>query len=153
MLTPANFSSVSLPSPFYIDSFTFYLPAFFNITDNSVQSAGGTANVQAFVYEWDASTFALSGTPVFTGGVITISATGPVKVDTAGAGPMDPSKSYILFFTTTKDTNGCALLVPMVSVNPYYTGLYFTFGAPSGRPWNPSASDGAALALEAVFSY
>ena len=151
VLTPTNFSSVGLPSPFYIDSFTFYLPSFFNISDNTLSTVGAV-NVQAFVYEWDASTFAPSGAPVFAGEVITVTAPGPVKVDTGRAGPLDPSKSYILYFTITEGATDCAVLLPMVSFNEDYPGLYFTSRATS-VPWFSEASDEASLALEAVFSY
>ena len=146
MLTPTNFSSVGLPSPFYIDSFTFYLPSFINISDGT-QSTGGAVNVQAFVYEWDATTFALSGAPVFAGGVITVTAPGPVKADTGRAGPLDPSKSYILYFT--QDATDCSLPVPTIGLNEDYPGLYSVLGATSG-PWGEAP---IALALEAVFSY
>ena len=144
MLTPSNFSSAGLSSPFYIDSFTFY-----------VYSVDGYVAFRPFVYEWDANTREVTGAPIFAGSAfLPITLAGPVKVDTAGAGPLDPSKSYILFWAFDVSAEACAIpgeVVVYINAfsTPPYTGFYSTGGSAAGA-WNDGK---VALALEAVFSY
>jgi uncharacterized protein with beta-barrel porin domain len=81
---------------FGLSNFTFYL----------AQTSGVPPRYQAFVYEWNATTQRITGSALFTSGVMqspTGTAFNAVTINTGGVA-LTPGKTYVLFLTTSSIT-------------------------------------------------
>jgi uncharacterized protein with beta-barrel porin domain len=138
----------STPGQTRLSGFTFELN----------QLAGGPTDYQAFVYRWDPATQRITGSALFSSGVMTVSGTGgftPVSINTGNVA-LTPGQQYVLFLTTTTVPQGGGKSFGWGRVaNTAYAGgnvVYQNdagggFSALSTTNWNSVAIDFAFAAL------
>src|SRR5262249_14373756 len=107
-----------------LNSFTFELS----------QTSGTPPNYQAFVYQWDPVNRHIVGPPLFTSAPLVAPTTAnantytPVTINTGGI-QLTPGQQYVLFFTTSSQTNGAgaAYRYGALTNDTTYAGGKFVF--------------------------
>jgi outer membrane autotransporter protein len=115
---------------------------------------GGTPQYQAFVYQWDGGSNRITGSALYTSGVMTApggSAFVPVSFD-VGKLSLTPNQQYVLFLTTSSVAQGGSSSYNWGSVvNTAYTGGQFVYQNNGAVFANLSSVAWSTIAQDLVF--